>query len=112
MLDYILIFINILITSGAQLLLKKGSLRLDQINFASVLSNFHLLGGVFFYGASFLLWMYILKRVPLSLAYPSLSLGYILVAFLSAKYLGESLTLSKIAGSLIIILGVIVLFKK
>jgi multidrug transporter EmrE-like cation transporter len=111
MLNLSLLIANIFITAIGQIFLKNGALKITEIKFRSLISNFSLLTGVSLYGLSFVLWIVILKRLPLSTAYPALSLGYILVTFLSAKFFGETFTLGKISGVFFVILGVWLLFK-
>ena len=47
--------------------------------------TWHLLVGVFVYGAATITWILTLKEMPLSIAYPAVSLSYVLVALLSTK---------------------------
>ncbi|MGH8148897.1 MAG: SMR family transporter [Steroidobacteraceae bacterium] len=63
------------------------------------------------YGVSVFLWIGALSRVPVSVAYPLLSIGYIVNAFAAAALFGEALTVSKLAGIGIIVLGVVVLTR-
>lgn len=70
-----------------------------------------ILGGMFFFGVSSLLWIKVLTRSELSLVYPLVSLSYILVAVLSFLLLKEQFTVQKILGIAVIIIGVIVLNK-
>lgn len=55
-----------------------------------------------------LLWLGALRQMDLSLAYPFMSLSFILVMIASAIFLGEALTLTKVIGSFIIVLGLII----
>jgi multidrug transporter EmrE-like cation transporter len=68
-----------------------------------------LLFGFFFYGLSAILWLFVLKRFPLSVAYPSLSLTYVLILFISVVYFGESLSILKFLGIFLIFGGVILI---
>jgi len=70
-----------------------------------------ILAGVSLYGVSLIIWLFILKRFPLSVAYPAMSLTYIAIVFLSSRFLGETITINKVIGSLLIIFGVYFLFK-
>jgi multidrug transporter EmrE-like cation transporter len=75
----------------------------------SVIFTPTLLFGFFFYGLSAILWLFVLKRFPLSVAYPSLSLTYILILFISVAYFGESLSLLKFLGVFLIFGGVVLI---
>ena len=48
--------------------------------------------GLACYGISVVLWLGALSRVPVSIAYPMLSIGYVVNAFAAALLFGEALT--------------------
>jgi drug/metabolite transporter (DMT)-like permease len=63
------------------------------------------------FGAAFLaslLWLGALRQMDLSVAYPFMSLSFVLVMFTSAVLLGEALTLTKVLGAFIIVLGLVI----
>ena len=66
--------------------------------------------GIGSYFSSMLLWMYVLSFLKLSRAYPLLSFAYVLVYFGAVFWpkIGESFSLEKSIGVLIIIIGVII----
>ena len=57
------------------------------------------------------IWIVALSRVPVSIAYPMLSMGYIVNAIAAYFLFGEALGAQKILGICIITVGVIVLAK-
>jgi multidrug transporter EmrE-like cation transporter len=61
------------------------------------------------YGIATLIWIFILQQVPLSLAYPFVALGFILVPLASHFLFKEPINLYYVLGTLLIIggLGVI-----
>ena len=61
--------------------------------------------GLFFYGISALFWLAALSQMELSKAYPMISFGYIIVFFLSAWMFGETLSLIRFGGILLVVLG-------
>lgn len=67
--------------------------------------------GFLLYGLSSIIWLFVLQKFPLSVAYPALAVSYILVVFISSMFLKEPLTFFKIGGTLLIICGVFLLFK-
>ena len=69
----------------------------------------YVLLGIGFYGISSLLWLVVLARAPVSVAYPMLSLGYVAVAILSRFLFAEPLTAAKLLGILLVCLGVALL---
>jgi multidrug transporter EmrE-like cation transporter len=67
--------------------------------------------GLLCYGVSVLLWIAALTKVPVSVAYPMVSIGYVVNALGAWYFLGESLSLQKIAALLIILAGVALLAR-
>ena len=65
--------------------------------------------GFLMYGVSSLFWLFILSKLPLSLAYPLVSMGYVLVVFLSWLILREHVSIARIVGVAIICCGVALL---
>jgi drug/metabolite transporter (DMT)-like permease len=61
--------------------------------------------GLALYGVGALLWLFVLGRVPLSMAYPFVGLGFILTMLAGALVLGEHVTPLRIGGTLMIALG-------
>lgn len=108
---FILILINTLILVSGQFLWKHG-LQAGTGGFDSMTSVLRLflspyvLSGLAMYGAATVLWLFILSRVPLSLAYPIQSLAYV-IAVVGAYYIfHEPLSAAKIAGCILILAGV------
>lgn len=55
---------------------------------------------------AFIFWMAALTKFDLSFAYPFMSLSFVLVAILSSVFLNESLTLFKLLGVILIVIGI------
>jgi len=53
-------------------------------------------------------WMLALSRTELSYAYPFTSLSFVLILAASALFFGEPVTLTKLAGMLLIVTGILV----
>lgn len=70
-----------------------------------------LWGGLACYGVSVFLWVGALSRVPVSIAYPLLSIGYVVNAFAAAALFGEALSATKLAGIGLIVAGVLLLAR-
>ena len=109
-----------MLNAAAQLVLKKGMSQIGsiQVDINSILTmvlkastNIYVWSGLIFYVISFVVWLMVLSRVEVSYAYPFLSIGYIIAAFVGYLYLGESMTLNKIGGIIIICLGVFLLYR-
>lgn len=110
-----LILTGVLLNAAAQLFLKAGTNTLGVINFSSadwfgqalrIGSNPHIIGGMFCYAFSLVVWIMALSRVPVSIAYPMLSIGYVVSAVAAFFLFGESLGLSRWMGIGFIIIGV------
>jgi drug/metabolite transporter (DMT)-like permease len=80
-----------------------GQLFVVLLNPAFVLAVASFLAGVFF-------WIIALRRLDLSLAYPSVSVSYALIALVSWRLFGERIGLSGWLGIVTIMVGVTVMF--
>lgn len=109
--NFILILINTLILVSGQFLWKYGVMQRN-VSFqsiqeiASLLLSPFILGGLALYGIATVLWLFILTKVPLSIAYPIQSLAYVFAVFGAYFIFNEQLSFAKIAGVLLIVLGV------
>lgn len=63
---------------------------------------------VIVYGGATLLWVMILRKAPLGLAYPMFALGFIIVPVLDYFFFKEPLRMTTLIGGVIIILGVMI----
>ncbi len=61
------------------------------------------------YVAKFLFWMILHRRFKLSFIYPILSINYFIALFLGKSLFGEPITAFKIAGSAILVAGVLLI---
>jgi drug/metabolite transporter (DMT)-like permease len=60
------------------------------------------------YGVATLLWVYVLRTVPLATAYVLFSLAFLIVPVLAWLVLGERISANTLVGGVIIVIGVIV----
>ena len=113
--SFALILTGVLLNAAAQLLLKAGVERVGVIGLGwnSIVSSGlrlalepYILGGLLCYVVSVVVWILALSRVDVSIAYPMLSIGYVVTALAAWALLGESLSMVRIAGIVVIILGV------
>ncbi len=108
----VLLTLTVLLISVGQLTLKLGAAGLDKggqcpgIVVAGVCVTWHLLLGIVIYGLATLVWIATLRIMPLSLAYPFVSLSYVVVAGLSVLFLGESVSFTYMLGLGLIVAGV------
>lgn len=110
-----LVLTGVLLNAAAQLLLKAGTNRIGEFAFSwenalpiglKVASNGPILAGLACYVVSVVVWILALSRVPVSVAYPMLSIGYIVNAVAAWALFGESLAAQKLIGIGFIIVGV------
>ncbi len=106
----------LVVSMGAtgQLLLKMGVSTPAIANAASRLDTITAMAtspgvviGLILYGGSAALWLFVLKTVDLSVAYPFIGLGFILTMLFGFFLLGEHITPIRIIGTLMIVGGVI-----
>jgi len=109
------LFTGVLLNAAAQLLLKAGTnvlgvISLTRENWLEQATRMavqpHFIAGAACYGVSLVVWIIGLSRVPVSIAYPMLSLGYVINAIAAHYLLGESVTLARWLGIGFIVLGV------
>jgi multidrug transporter EmrE-like cation transporter len=102
--SFSLLLTGVLLNAAAQLLLKAGT---NAMPLGPRLAlEPHILGGLACYAISVVVWVIALSRVPVSIAYPMLSIGYVVNAIAAWQLLGESLPPLRLAGIGVIILGV------
>lgn len=113
MLPYALLALSIALSVTGQLLLKVGTNRLSPFSahhmgqfFVLAASSPWIWAGITVYAVSAMSWIAVLSRLPLSLAFPALSTGYVAVIFLSSILFGESLNGWKVAAACLIVAGV------
>jgi|SRR5690242_15384032 drug/metabolite transporter (DMT)-like permease len=70
--------------------------------------SFPMLLALVLYAATTILWVFILKHLSLSVAYPVYALSFLLVPLLAYFVLGESLTPKMLFGAALIVAGIVV----
>jgi undecaprenyl phosphate-alpha-L-ara4N flippase subunit ArnE len=108
----LLILIPVVLGALGQIMLKAGADRIGPIPDVGTLlwrivTSPHILTGFLLYGVASVLWIVVLSRAPLSLAYPMLALGYVIVLLASAFVFREIIPPVRVAGILAIIIGLI-----
>jgi multidrug transporter EmrE-like cation transporter len=118
--SFSLVMLGVLLNAAAQLLLKAGTNTVGQFEFsgANILPigmkfalEPHILGGLTCYVVSVVVWIMALSRVEVSIAYPMLSVGYVVNAIAAWYLFGEQVTVERMVGIGIIILGVFVVAR-
>jgi multidrug transporter EmrE-like cation transporter len=112
---FLMLMAGVLLNAGAQLLLKAGTNVLGVITLtretwfdtlAKIATQGYFVLGAACYAVSIVVWILGLSRVPVSIAYPLLSVGYIINAIAAHYLFGESVTLTRWLGIGFIVVGV------
>ncbi len=114
------ILTGIFLNAIAQLLLKKGTNAIGAIHLTAenwfstgmqLATQLPILGGLACYVISVVVWIIGLSRVDVTIAYPLLSIGYIVNAIGAWYFLGEVMSLQRMLAIGVIIIGVALLVK-
>jgi multidrug transporter EmrE-like cation transporter len=117
---FALILTGVLLNAGAQLLLKAGVQPLGALSVnlhnllpttLRVLGQWPIIAGLACYVISVGVWIVGLSRVEVSIAYPMLSLGYVVNALAAWWLFGEALGPMRWAGLMLILAGVLVISR-
>jgi multidrug transporter EmrE-like cation transporter len=98
------IFCGYVLASAAGLVLIKQAGEIRSWRFAA---------GFLLYGAGFLVWLWILRRLPLSVAFPTAA-GALIAATVLGGYLflGERLLIAQAVGIALILVGIVLVFGR
>jgi drug/metabolite transporter (DMT)-like permease len=115
--NLILIVATVIINTTGQFLVKTGVNRVGEVSLndfhalMKALSSWLVVCGFVIYFLSALIWISILSKAELSWAFPILSLSYVFTAILSPVLLHESFSALRLIGTLVICLGVFLVYK-
>jgi multidrug transporter EmrE-like cation transporter len=107
--SFAFILTGVLLNAGAQLLLKAGT-NAEPLGLRLAIEP-HILAGLACYVVSVVVWVVALSKVPVSMAYPMLSIGYVVNAIAAYYWLGEAVTPMRLAGIGVIIVGVFIVAR-
>ncbi len=119
-LSFTLVLIGVLLNAAAQLLLKAGTNAVGQFDFSAanilpvgwkLATEPHIAGGLTCYVISVGVWIMALSRTEVSIAYPMLSIGYVVNALAAWYLFGEAVTPMRMLGIGVIILGVFIVAR-
>jgi len=119
-LSFALVLFGVLLNAAAQLLLKAGTNAIGQFEFSAanlapigwkVATQPYILGGLTCYAVSVVVWIMALSRVEVSIAYPMLSIGYVVNALAAYVLFGEAVGVQRLVGIGIIIIGVYIVAR-
>jgi len=111
-----LIFISVTISAVAQVTLKHGmSSPAVQQGLSGgwleivivVATNLYVWLGLILYALGAVLWLGVLAKIDVSIAYPFVGLGFILTALLGVFLLGEAFSVIRFVGTCLVVLGIV-----
>lgn len=121
--SYIIFYLTLLavfFNTAAQLVLKVGMNKIGVFDFSwaniipitlKVIFSPLIALGIFIYVGSVFVWLMVLSRAPVSVAYPMSSLGYVTSTIAACYFLGENLSILRITGIFVILVGVYMVAK-
>ena len=118
--SFALIFAGVMLNAAAQILMKTGTNAVGHFEFSMenvlpiglrLATEWHIVTAMFCYAFSVVVWILALSRVPVSIAFPMLSMAYVVNAIAAYYLLGEPFSATKLVGMGVIILGVIILSR-
>jgi drug/metabolite transporter (DMT)-like permease len=108
----LLVLACVVLLAVGQLLFKFAALqwRVDGWTWSSArnLLSPTLMLAMLLYALATVMWVYALRTVPLTVAFPIYALTFIIVPVLAYFFAGEPLTLKTLAGAAVIMLGVLI----
>ena len=119
-LSFSLVMTGVLLNAAAQLLLKSGTNSVGVFEFSAynvvpvgwkIATQPYILAGIGCYVISVVVWILALSRAEVSVAYPMLSIGYVVNAVAAWYLFGEAVTPVRLAGIAIIVLGVFIVAR-
>jgi multidrug transporter EmrE-like cation transporter len=119
-LSFTLVLCGVLLNAAAQLLLKAGTNAVGHFEFSGanilpigwkIATQPGIIAGLGCYVVSVVVWILALSRVEVSIAYPMLSIGYVVNAAAAYLLFGEAVSLQRMTGIGIIVLGVYVVAR-
>lgn len=114
------ILISVLFSTVGQLLLKGGMNSMGEVTLSfnqifqtlwRMIINPGVFFGLFIYGVGTIFWLAALSRAELSYAYPFASLSYVIMLAASWMMFDEKITLARIIGTVLICIGVLVIYR-
>lgn len=120
MVSFSLVLTGVLLNAVAQLMLKAGTNAIGAFEFSAanvvpvgwkIATQPFVMSGIACYVVSVVVWILALSRTEVSIAYPMLSIGYVVNAVAAWYLFGESVTAMRLAGIGIIVLGVFIVAR-
>jgi multidrug transporter EmrE-like cation transporter len=116
--NFVMMFVSIGLAIAGQLFMKQGMMMVGKFpvtelftRFFSIVLQPYVFLGIFLYALSSVFWLVVLSRIELSMAYPIVSVAYVVVALFSYFVFKENVSLIRWIGIATICLGVILVSR-
>ena len=115
---YFLVLVSVSISALSQILLRYGMTRPDIAKHfgtstaslvLAIAQSPYVIGGFALYGLGALIWLSVLSKLPVSFAYPFVSLGIVLTTLSGVVILGETISLWSALGIALILAGILMM---
>ena len=105
-----------MLLSGGQVLMKFGLAKAGDFSwtcdyFRRLFLNWQFASRGLCYGAGSILWMYIIKHFPFSMAYPMVSLSYVMGMIAAIVFFHEQIPFTRWIGVFLILTGCVLIAK-
>ncbi len=115
---FAVVFASVSLSALAQTVFKIGVSRVEVASSASLLSKAiafvfspYVLLGLSLYAVGTVLWLFALRQLDLSLAYPFVAMSFVMVTASGVFFLGETVSVTRLVGLCFVILGLIVMAR-
>lgn len=110
-----LFFLGAMLECIGQLSFKKAALEHRAVKgvryYVKLLRNKWVLGGILAHGAETLIWIFLLSRVPLSIAFPLAGIQQLIILFVSYVGMKEKIHRVELFGAGLIALGILTIAR-
>ena len=109
--------ISTLCVTVSELFLKRGATATMHVSEKWAWTGLPTLGsplvwlGIIFVGVSFITWLYVLKHLPLSVAFPASQAVHVLVPLTSWWFLGEAISSTRWCGIALVLIGLAIVAR-
>lgn len=101
-----MLLVSYLFLVGGQVFSKLAGRNMGAFNLHAAML---ILAAYLFFMLRGILWVFLLRRLKLVVAYPLMSIGYVMVLIVSVSLFKEELSHNKIAGAFLLIAGIVLI---
>jgi drug/metabolite transporter (DMT)-like permease len=109
--------LTVFLVTASELFLKRGAVEAprlpEEVNWTGVsgLASLNVWYGILFVIASFISWLYVLRFIPLTIAYPLSNFVHVLIPLSSWFFLNELISVQRWCGIGLVLIGVLIVAK-